>query len=321
VLAALALALAPLVAHADVTRTGTEPWYQQSSSEDRKRARELFLQAVANHQELLRPEAMKLYEQAVDLWDNPDIRWNLALELEDVGEYQRAYEQLGRVLRWGAALGAERLRAVQDRMQVLETQRLARIDAEGVEPGADATLDGQPWFQGVGSHSKLVLPGTHYIAVTKPGYFPVTVRAPVLAGERYHVMLRMTADQVIETRRWSAWKPWAAVVAGVAVAAAGAVLERDAFARRQDAGKALDDHCAAPGCAPVALPKTYDRARLENRLAIGALAAGGTALVAGLALVWLDRPLAHRDEAVPPSFELMPAVSSGRVGVSAAIRF
>jgi hypothetical protein len=206
-------------------------------------------------------------------------------------------------------------------MQVLESQRLARIDADGAEPGADATLDGQPWFQGAGRHSKLVLPGTHFIAASKPGYFPATVRAPVLAGERYHVTLRMTADQVTETRRWAAWKPWAVVAAGVGLAAAGAALERDAFTRRQDAGKALGARCAPPGCAPVALPETYDRARLENRLAIGAFAAGGAALVTGLALVWLDRPQAHRDEAVPPSFELMPAVSSGQVGVSAAIRF
>ena len=320
-LAALALVLAPLTAHADVTRTGTEPWYQLSSAEDRAQAHALFLQAVARHEELLRRQAVELYEQALALWDNPDIHWNLALELDDAGEYQRAHEQLARALRWGAALGDERLRDVQDRMQVLETQRLARIDADGAEPGADATLDGQPWFQGAGHHSTLVGPGTHYIAAAKPGYLPVTVRAPVLAGERYHVTLRMTADQVIETRRWSVWKPWAVVAAGVVFAAAGAVLERDAFARREDAGQALADHCAPRGCASVALPKTYDRARLENRLAIGAFAAGGTALVAGLALVWLDRPRAHRGEAVPPSFELMPAVSSGRVGVSAAIRF
>jgi hypothetical protein len=321
VLAALALGLPPLAAHADVARTGAEPWYQESTPEARAQANALFTQAVGNHQQLLRREAMALYEQALALWDNPDIRWNLALELDDLGEYQRAHEQLEGAMRWGAALGVERSRQVQDRMRVLETQRLARIDADGAEPGTDATLDGRPWFQGAGQHSTRVLPGTHYIAATRPGYFPITVRAPVLAGERYHVTLRMTADQVFETRRWSAWKPWAVVAAGVAVATAGAALERDAFARREDAGKALDDHCASPGCAPAALPKTYERARLENRLAIGAFAAGGAALVAGLALVWLDRPQAHRDEVVPSSFELMPAVSPGRVGVSAAIRF
>jgi tetratricopeptide (TPR) repeat protein len=205
VLAALALALAPLIAHADVTRTGAEPWYQESTPEARAEAHALFLQAVDKHQQLLRRQALELYEQALVLWDNPDIRWNLALELEDIGEYQRAHEQLERVVRWGAALGVERLREVQDRMQALATQRLARIEADGAERGAEATLDGQPWFQGVGQHTALVLPGTHYIAVTKPGYFPVTVHAPVLAGERYHVTLRMTADQVFEIRRWSAW--------------------------------------------------------------------------------------------------------------------
>ena len=85
VLAVFALALVPLAAHADVTRTGAEPWYQQPSAEDRAQAHGLFQQAVARHQELLRRQAMELYEQALALWDNPDIRWNFALELDDIG--------------------------------------------------------------------------------------------------------------------------------------------------------------------------------------------------------------------------------------------
>jgi hypothetical protein len=320
-LVALVLALPPLAAQADVARTGAEPWYQQATPEARAQAHERFVQAVDKHEQLLRPEARELYEQALTLWDNPDIRWNLALVLDDVGEYVRAHEQLEGALRWDAALGAERLRQVQERMQALETRRLARIDADGTEPGADVTLDGQPWFQGVGRRSMLVLPGTHYIIADKSEYFPLNVRAPVLAGERYHVTLRMTAAQVIETRRWSAWKPWAVVAAGVAAAAAGAVLERDAFAQRDSAARSLDDRCHAPVCDLAPLPKTYGRARLENRLAIGAFAAGGTVLAAGLVLVWLDRPRAHREEAIPSLIELMPAVSADRVGVSASIRF
>src|SRR5262249_4474001 len=121
-LAALLLVLAPAAAHAQVVRTGSEPWYPQTPTAARQRAQALFAQAFDKHQQLLRGEAMELYEQALALWDNPDIRWDLALVLEDLGQYLRAYEQLEGALRWEAALGAERLREVHDHMQALETQ-------------------------------------------------------------------------------------------------------------------------------------------------------------------------------------------------------
>src|SRR5512140_1984804 len=79
----LLLVLTLPAARAESTRTGTEPWYQQSTADARLRAQALFQQAVDKHQQLLRGDAMKLYEQALTLWDNPDIRWNLALVLED----------------------------------------------------------------------------------------------------------------------------------------------------------------------------------------------------------------------------------------------
>jgi hypothetical protein len=148
----LALILAVPVARADVARTGDEPWYRQAPEAARQQALALFAQAVDKHQQLLRGDAKGLYEQALALWDNPDIRWNLALVLDDLGEYLRAHEQLERALRWEAALGAERLGEVRDRMQVLETQRLARLEASSAEPGAEITLDGQPWFRGAFAH-------------------------------------------------------------------------------------------------------------------------------------------------------------------------
>jgi hypothetical protein len=62
---------------------------------------------------------MALYEQALAQWDKPDIRWNLALVLEDLGQYLRAYQRLDGALRWREALGAERLRDVQARIVAL----------------------------------------------------------------------------------------------------------------------------------------------------------------------------------------------------------
>lgn len=307
-------------ARADVLRTGREPWYQQSTADARRRARALFTQAVDKHQQLLRSDAMKLYEQALALWDDPDIRWNLALVLEDLGQDVRAHEQLEAVLRWDAALGDERLRDAQDRMRALESQRLARIEADSTEPGADIKLDGQPWFQGPGHRSAFVAPGTHYVASTKPGYFPVTTSTSMVTGQRYRVTLRMTTDRWIETRRWPTWKPWASVAAGLALAAAGAALDRQAFAHRDAAAHALVRGCDAVACRPMQVPD-YDRAVAENRIAIGAFAAGGTAIAVGLVLAWLNQPHSHHVEAAPSPIEMVPSVSPDRVGVSATLRF
>lgn len=321
-LAALVLVLTIPAAHADVTRNGTEPWYQQSTADARQRAQALFAEALDKHQQLLREDAAELYEQALAQWDNPDIRWDLVLVLEGLGQYLRAYQQLDRALRWREALGAERLRDVQARMQALETQRLARIEADSPEPGADIKLDDQPWFRGAGRRSTPVLPGTHYIASTKPGYFPVTRSVYVTAGQEAHVALAMDADHLIETRRWMAWKPWAVVVTGVAIIAVGSGLEVQALAQRTAAAEALRDRCQTLTCDPARSPAVYDQAVTKHRLAIGAFAVGGTAVAVGVALAWLNQPRPHRAEARAPSkIEFTPILSPQQAGASTLLRF
>jgi hypothetical protein len=313
-LAALVLVLTSPAAHAQVTRTGTEPWYQQSTADARQQAQALFAKALDKHQQLLRSDAMELYEQALAEWDNPDIRWNLAVVLEDLGQYLRAYQQLDRALRWRAALGAERLRDVQARMVALETQRLARIEADSPEPGANIELDGQPWFRGAERRSTLVLPGTHSIASTKPGYFPVTRSVYVTAGQQAHVALPMDASRLIETRRWAAWKPWAVVAAGVAVTASS--LEVQAFEQRTAVAELTKDRCHTLICEPAPSPKH------TATLVIGAAAVGGTAVAVGLALAWINQPRAHRTEARAPSrIEFTPILSPHQAELSALVRF
>jgi hypothetical protein len=312
VLAALALGLVPGSARAQAVPADDEPWDRQASAEARQRALELFTQALDKHQQLLRDEALELYEQALALWDSPRIRWNLAVVLEDLGQYLRAHEQLERARRWGAALDAELLRKVDDRMRALETERLARIETHREEPLAQITLDGQPWPRDAGRRSKLVLPGEHYIAARKPGYWPVTRSVYVKAGEQARVALLMDEDRFLEKRRWPAWKPWTMVAAGAAVAAMGADLVR----------RGLADRAAAKAMNLTSDSDLFRRAELENGFGIGALAAGGTAIAVGVALAWLNQPRAYRAEARAPSrIELTPLLSPQRAELSVLLRF
>ena len=319
--AALALMLALPAARADVVRPHSEPWYQQATAEARQRAQVLFEQAFDKHQQLLRGEAKDLYEQALALWDNPDIRWNLALVLADLGEYLRAHEQLDRTLRWEAALGAERLREVRERIAVLETLRLGRIETSVEAPAAEITLDGQPWLRRAGRRSALVAPGQHYVAARKPGHFPVTQSVSVKAGQLARVALPMDEDRLVKTRRWAVWKPWVLVGAGLAAAAAGAELERRTLAHRDVATAG-----ALVGCTPLVCDShpsnIYDRVGKEHQRALGVVAASSTALAVGLTLVWLNRPRARRTEARPPTrIELTPMLSLDQAEVSALVRF
>jgi tetratricopeptide (TPR) repeat protein len=317
---ALVLALALPVARAEIARTGSEPWYRQVSADARQRAQALFAQAIDKHQQLLRGDAQALYEQALVLWDNPDIQWNLALVLDDLGQYLRAYQEFERALRWGDALGPERLREVRDRMRVLETQRLARIETDREELAAVITLDGKPWPPRAGRRSTVVLPGEHYLAARKPGYFTVTRPVYVKAGQQARVALRMDEDRLIEVRRWKAWKPWGVIGAGVAVAAVAAGLEWQAFAHRDAAADSLA-RCNSLVCDSSS-SDLYDRASVEHGLAIGAIAAGGAAIAAGLTLAWLNQPRAHRTEARSPSrIELTPILSQHQAEISALVRF
>lgn len=319
-LVALAL-IGSTVARAAPARTGSEPWYQTTA--DVPRARQLFAQAVDKHQQLLRGDARDLYDQALVLWDNPDIEWNLALVLEDLGQYLRAHEQLEHVLRWGEALGAERLREARERMQALETRHLAWVEAFSAEAGAEITLDGQPWFRGAGHGSKLVEPGHHYIAARKAGFFPVTRSVAVSAGQAARVALAMDVDRLVETRRWSAWKPWVAVSSGAVVTAIGAGFEWRASRRRDIAARSFPGACDLyKGCTPRATPSGYDRAVFDRRLAIAAFIAGGTTLAVGVTMVWINQLQVHRSEArAAPPVEVTPILSKDQAGLSAQLRF
>lgn len=321
VLFALALVVAVPAAHADVTRTGSEPWYQQATADSRRQAQALFEQAIDKHLQLLRGDATELYEQALALWDNPDIRWNLALVLDNMGKYLPAHQQLQRALQWDTSLGAQRLGEVRERMRMLETQRLARIEARSDEPGADVRLDGQPWFRGAGTQSMLVTPGTHYIGATKPGYTPTSTSVVVAAGEQYRVTLRMVVDHLIETRRWLVRTPWSVVAAGAAVVAVGAVVERQALVHRDAAANTLARDCDMRFVCPRTRPPDSDRAVTDHWVAIGAFAAGGTAVAVGVVLAWLNQPKAHRPEVPTSPVELIPIASPAGAGVSARVQF
>ena len=300
----------------------SRPWERDVSAEDRRLAETLFAQASEFHTQLLRDYAVTRYEEALSHWDNPDIRWNLALLMKDMGQYLLAWEHLEAALAWGPEAFDERDRDKPLAMrQTLLQHHLAVVEARCDQPGAEVALDGKPWFRGAGGARRVVLPGEHVLTARKPGYFPVARTIFVLAGRPAAVTMLLSVDGIFEKRRWKPWMPWAVISSGVVMGVMGAGLDWDAFRLRNGAEGELAE-CVGMGMCEPKTPTSYDRALWEHRIGTGAMVVGGAVAAAGLALVFLNQPRVYRTEdRERGTFELVPMVSPDTAGASAQFRF
>lgn len=299
------------------------PWERDVSAEDRRAAEALFGQAVELHEQLLRDQAVARYEEALSRWENPHIRWNLALVTMDMGQYLRAHEHLERALSWGPeAFDPADREKITGMRQMLLRQHLAVIEARCDQPDAEVALDGKPWFRGPGAARQVVLPGEHVITARRPGYFPLARNVVLPAGSRGAVTVAMSVDGILEKRRWAPWKPWAVLGGGLAVGAFGAGLHWHARWQLDAARDDLEEHCGDKPTCPPQTPTPYRRGRWEDRIATGVIATAGTAAAVGLVLVFLNQPRAYRTENREGGrFQIVPIASPNTAGVSARLRF
>jgi tetratricopeptide (TPR) repeat protein len=283
----------------------------------------LFGEAVELHEQLLRDQAAARYEQALSHWDNPHIRWNLALVMMDMGQYLRAHEHVERALSWGAEAfdppDWEKLTGMQQR---LLRQHLAVIEVRCDQPDAELALDGKSWFRGPGAARQVVLPGEHVITARRPGYFPLARNVVLPAGTQGAVTVAMSVDGIFEKRRWASWKPWTVLGSSLAVGAMGTGLYWHARWQLDAARDELADDCGERPHCPPETPPAYRRSEWEARVATGTIAVAGTAAAAGLVLLFLNQPRAYRTENREGGvFQLVPIASPDTAGVSARLRF
>jgi hypothetical protein len=299
------------------------PWARGVSAADRSEAERLFAEGVELHEQLLRDQAVARYEEALSHWENPLIRWNLALVTLDMGQYLRAYEHVERALSWGEeAFVPPDWDKITELQQRLLRQHLAVIEARCDQPDTELALDGKPWFRGPGAARQVVLPGEHVITARRPGYFPQARNVVLPSGTRGAVTVAMSVDGILERRRWAPWKPWTVLGSGLAVGALGGGLYWHARWQLDGARGDLIAGCKGkPVCDPE-IPSSYRRSQREHRVATGAIVAAGTAAAAGLVLLFLNQPRAYRTESREGgTFQLVPIASPDTAGVSARLRF
>ncbi|WP_438001647.1 hypothetical protein WMF26_20050 [Sorangium sp. So ce185] len=297
------------------------PWHEGVSEERKQRAQALFEEARELHRRAMLAEARAKYEEALAVWEQPELRLYLGRVLKLMGLPLLAHENLRLALRWGpGSLDAEKEQEARAAMRALAERELAAIRIRCDEPGAVVLMDGQPWFIGPGAERRMVMPGEHVITAKKGGYFTVVKPILVFAGQEASGQIALSADTVVSRPRWATWLPWATLGAGAALGIAGGALMRHAAAEQKATDGRLKARCE-PSCKPFA-SDAYDGSDLARGLGIGALLVGGATVITGTVLLFVNGPEAYRTpDRGGVKLELRPAASPDAAALSARLVF
>jgi tetratricopeptide (TPR) repeat protein len=301
------------------------PWAKGVPPDKQSAALALFREGNLLLKNSLFPRAVEKYREALNLWDHPAIHYNMALALLNLNEPLALHQHLTAAMRFGEApLDKDKYERAGTFKKLIE-QQLSRVEITCDDPGATVTMDGQVLFTAPGRYEGLVRPGKHSIAATKEGFLPTNMSPTLLPGEKAALAVKLyTSENLTRYRReWSAWKPWAVVGAGAAMALGGGALHMQARGNFEDFDTRI---LQCGGCVPA--PEVTDlrtRGTSMQQLAIGAYAVGGAALVTGAILVFINRPQAYRitpEEAnSPQGLSVVPLLGPDEGGVLASFRF
>ena len=308
-------------------------WSQGVGEEAQRAAEALFLEGNALLKESICISAAAKYRQALEHWDHPNIHYNLALALMTLEQPVETYEHLVQATKHGPEpLQQERFEHARNYRSLLEKQ-LSRVKIRCAVPGANVELDGRLLFVSPGEHEALMRAGRHTVVAQAPGFVTNNAVRTFEGGQATVVDLQLkTIDELTEQRRrWPAWIPWSVVGAGAAVAMVGGALHYAALRKVDSVNDESRARCPT-GCPtePADLASARSQARTMQRVAVGAYAAGGAALVTGGVLAYLNRSQTvvrtydSDASSAPPRearLEVAPVLDPGGPGLAVALRF
>ena len=133
-------------------------------------------------------EAEQQFREALSYREDPLIHLYLSRALEKQGRLVEAHEALQPAQRPGVEpLPAEDVQVAEDLRKSLEA-RLAQIEVSCDVPGAEVSLDGEPWFTAPGRQRRMIGAGQHVLIARKPGYFAVTEPVSLIPGKQTRVV-------------------------------------------------------------------------------------------------------------------------------------
>jgi tetratricopeptide (TPR) repeat protein len=308
-----------------------QPWNRGVSAESRWTARERFLEGNRLFRIPLFAKAAEQYAVALGQWKHPAFYFNLALAQLNLGKEVEAHESLQHALAYGEApLGAEQFREAQKQLQEVERQ-LGQIRVTCQTPGAEVTLDGVTLFIGPGSYRGWVKAKAHELTAKQAGYLSEARRVTVSSGQLQDIELKLiTLSEATDiSRRWAAWKPWAVIAAGGAIAATGGALHALSARNFNDYDEEFlglscvtDPDPASPGCTKDEVPSDLNDqlilARREQAIAVGGYIVGGSLIAAGVVLLYMNQPRMAEQRVGSPSARsvaVVPTVSRDLLGI------
>lgn len=307
-----------------------DPLQHEASSEQKDEARVHFVAGNEHLRKAAFVDAVAAYRRALEHWQHPRIYYNLGVALINLDRPVEAHEAMTEALRHGVEpLGTE-LHEQASNYHKLLLQQVGEIEVTCDEPGTRVSMNGKTLFKGPGSYRGRVRVGGYQVIATNPGYLPAETLVTVLPGKQAKVTITMRsqADAVIERRRIErTWIPWAVVGVGGAMIAGGGAMHRQAFSMFRTADDEFADKCPM-GCEDNAMPAQSSlsrmrRARWVQYTALGSYAVGSAAVVAGLALAYLNQPevtAIERSDA-RTTLTVAPSVSPDGVGLWAGWTF
>jgi hypothetical protein len=286
-----ALVLSAQLALAD----GDPPWSVGVTAEHRDAAQHLLdegnEQLLGNHYK----EALASYRDAIALWDHPAIRFNMVRALIALDRFVDAADNLDKALAYGQGPLTDDVYREAISYQHLLASSIATLEIHCDQPGVEVAVDGVRALDCPGTTTQRATPGAHAVTAAKPGHMPRTWSLSLSPGKPTRVdaqLEKMVAPVARDPHRWALWKPWSVAVGGVALVAAGGILEAAASSSFAAYDGRVASGCGGTTCSTNDPTLTSDnsRGKLENELAVAAWIAGGAALATGIVLIGLDRP-------------------------------
>jgi tetratricopeptide (TPR) repeat protein len=279
-----------------------KPWAQGVSKGKQKKALEVFKEGNALYEEGKYTEALAVYEQALKLWDHPNIQFNLAVCLFNIRQPLAAWDHLESALRFGEGPLGKRLFEEAQTYKALLESSLARLEVTNEKNDADVMLDGKQLLFRKGTKTIHLLAGPHQLVATADGMETESKALDLPAGVTSKevidlapakVKIKVEQVRVNYERRWSWWLPWTLEGSGVAVALIGTGVYLSARSDMKAYDAALRAQCST-GCKPNEIPASLGvkrtSAEAKGSIAIALWGLGGAVALGAGVMAVANRP-------------------------------
>ena len=302
------------------------PWAVGVSPERQSSALKYF---HAGNKELnngLFENAVKQYRLALKEWEHPAVYYNLALALLKLDQPLEVYDSLQLAIKFGPApLEADKYEHAQEYI-LLVSQQIANVEVTCKKPGAKVSLNGNKIFTVADdgtpqTYKGRVRIGRHTFIAEKPGVNVEAEASFIGPGETFRIELNLySAEELTRTkRRWQAkWMPYAVLGGAVAVGAFGALMQVSAGSSYDEFDQKVarcNEDSNGMGCAQSEVVALRDSGDTKKTLGYIGYGVAGAAVVAGVALLYLNRETTYQITADEYKKELRAAGKDTRTAI------